>query len=220
MKKVLKFVCALFLIGMAAAVFLAIFRQENYPSELRETVRNDTLASYYEENGTPPAAYTHDPIDQFDYVGNIQAKHLTYIPEIDQVQISVRYGTVAFENIADKYELDSPLTLGNDKISFKLRAMKLTEDAFTNEDKNIDDGDILLEEYFAPSVTYDLASGRHQYHRFVFDGVDLDIYNCLYLEMYYAENEKAFTNIIIYHSDAAKHYSKEVKLTAQDCNRP
>ena len=109
MKKVLKFLCAIFLIGMAAAVFLAIFRQENYPAEMRETVRNDTLASYYEENGTVPAAYTHEPIDQFDYVGNIQAKHLTYIPEIDQVQISVRYGTVAFENIADKYELDSPL---------------------------------------------------------------------------------------------------------------
>lgn len=219
MKKVLKILAGAFLIGMAVAVFLAIFRQETYPSDMKKTVKNDVLATYYEQNGSVPDAYTHDPIDSFDYVGNIQAKHLTFIPDLDQIQISVRYGTVAFENIADKYELDAVPLLGSADISFRLRAMKISENAFSNEDKNVDDTDILEEKYFDSTVSVDLVSGRHQYHRFVFDGVDLDEYNCLYLEMYYADNKKEFTNIIIYHSDAAQHSAKKVKLTASDCAR-
>ena len=220
MKKVLKFIAAVFLIGMAVAVFLAIFRQETYPAEMKQTVKNEVLAEYYEQNGKIPDAFTHEPIDEFDYVGNIQAKHLTYIPEIDQVQISVRYGRVAFENIADKYELASIPVLGNTDVSFRLRAMKLADNAFSGEDKSVDDEDILAEAYFDPTTSRDIVSGRHQYHRFVFDGIDLDSYNCLYLEMYYADNEKAFTNIIIYHIDAAEHSNKAVKLTADDCAKP
>ena len=98
--------------------------------------------------------------------------------------------------------------------------MKLTDAAFSNDDKNIDEGDILEEKYIEPTRSVDLIKGRHEYHRFVFDGVDLDAYNCLYLEMYYAGEEKAFTNIIIYHSDAAEHSRKSVKLTHEDCAEP
>ena len=220
MKKILKAFAAVFLIGIAIAVFLAIFRQETYPSAMRETVRNATLHRYYESSGAVPDAYTHEPIDSFDYEGNLQAKHLTYIPEIDQVQISIRYGTVAFENIADKYDLSEIPTLGCEDIHFRLRAMKLTDDAFSNDDKNIDKDDIIDQCYIDKSASVDLVSGRHQYNRFVFDGVDLDMYNCLYLEMYYADNEEAFTSIIIYHSDAAQHSAKSVKLTAKDCEMP
>ena len=220
MKKVLKLLAAIFLIGTAVCVFFAIFRQDNYPSEMKKTVRNETLAAYYTESGKVPEAFTHDPIDSFDYVGNIQAKHLTYIPEVDQVQISVRYGTVAFENLADKYELSEIPELGCEDIRFRLRAMKLTDVAFSNDDKNITEDDILEEEYFDHSASVDLISGRHEYHRFVFDGVDLDKYNCLYLEMYYADNEKAFTNIIIYHKDAADHSENRVKITPEDCSMP
>lgn len=220
MKKALKLLAAIFLIGMAVCVFFAIFRQDNYPSEVKKTVRNDTLAAYYEQNGKVPEAFTHDPIDSFDYVGNIQAKHLTYISEIDQVQISVRYGTVAFENLADKYELSEIPVLGCEKISFRLRAMSLMDNAFSNDDKNITDDDIIEQEYIDHSASVDLISGRHEYHRFVFDGVDLDKYNCLYLEMYYADNEKAFTNIIIYHKDAAEHSGESVKITPEDCSKP
>ena len=220
MKKILKLCAAVFLIGTAVLVFFAIFRQETYPAKMKETVKNETLYLYYEQNGKAPDAFTHDPIDKFDYEGNLQAKHLTYIPEIDQVQISVRYGTVAFENIARKYELNEIPTLGCEDIRFRLRAMKLTPDAFSNEDRNIDEEDIVEQTYMDASSSIDLVSGRHQYIRFVFDGVDLDVYNCLYLEMYYADNETAFTNIIIYHSDAAQHSKKTVKITAQDCEMP
>ncbi len=220
MKKVLKFLAAVFLIGMAVCVFAAIFRQETYPRAMKQTVRNDTLASYYTAEGKTPEAFTHDPIDSFDYIGNIQAKHLTYIPEIGQVQVSVRYGTVAFENIADKYELSQIPELGCKDISFRLRAMKLTDTAFSNEDKNIDESDIIEEKYIDPSTSLDIINGRHEYRRFVFDGVDFEVYNCLYLEMYYKDEEKAFTNIIIYHSDAAEHSRESVKLTPEDCAAP
>ncbi len=220
MKKVLKLLCAVFLTGMALCVFFAIFRQDNYPSEITKTVRNETLAAYYVEHGKVPDAFTHEPIDSFDYVGNIQAKHLTYIPDIDQVQISVRYGTVAFENLVDKYELSEIPVLGCEDVKFKLRAMALADNAFSNEDKNITEEDIIEEQYIEHTASVDLISGRHEYHRFVFDGVDLDKYNCLYLEMYYAENEKAFTNIIIYHTDAAEHSGEKIKLTPEDCAMP
>lgn len=220
MKKILKLLAGIFLIGMALIVFLAILRQENYPSEMKKTVQNDKLAAYYTEQGSVPEAFTHDPIDKFDYVGNIQAKHLTYIPAIDQVQISVRYGTVAFENMADKYELPAIPALGDDSVRFRLRAMKLTDTAFSTDDKNITEEDILEQEYFAASVDVEKISGTHEYHRFVYDGVDLDRFNCLYLEMYYSDNEKAFTSIIIYHADVAKHSSESVKITPEDCGAP
>ena len=80
--------------------------------------------------------------------------------------------------------------------------------------------DILEQVYIDPSTSVDLISGRHEYHRFVFDGVDLDKYNCLYLEMYYADKEKAFTNIIIYHTDAAEYSRESVRITPEDCAMP
>ena len=215
MKKVLKLFAAIFLIGAFVLTFAAIFRQETYPAEMKKDIVNDVIADYYEENGKMPLAYTHDPIDSFDYLGNIQAKHLTFIPELGQVQISVRYGTVAFENIARKYELESIPTLENNEVSFKLRAIKAADGAFSNDDKTLSDEDILESEIISESKSVDLISGRHKYHRFVFDGIDFDKYNCFYLDLYYGDREEPYTTIIVYHSDAAK-LKTEVKLSAED----
>ena len=220
MKKVLKFIAAVFLIGMALATFTSIIRQETYPSQMKKTVKNDVIATYYEQNGSFPAAYTHDMIDSFDYEGNIQAKYLTYLPEIGQMQISVRYGTVAFENIAKKYKLDRTPTKEDDVITFKLKALALAEGAFSNEDSNITDDEILAQSIINVSLSDDMVSGRHCYSRLVFDGIDFDTYNCLYVEMYYGDNSEPFTSIIAYHIDAAKYSQKSVKITVADCERP
>lgn len=216
MKKVLKLIAAIFLIGTFILTFGAIFRQETYPAEMKKTVKNEILHSYYEENGKVPEAFTHEPIDSFDYEGNVQAKHLTYIPEISQVQISVRYGRVAFENLAEKYELESVPTVDDHKVHFKLRALVVADGAFSNEDKNLGEDEILESLTVEKSTSVDLKSGRHQYHRFVFDGIDFEKYNCLYLDLYYGEEPEPYTSIIIYHSDAAK-YGDTVKLSAADC---
>ena len=216
MKKVLKIFAVCFLAGVFIAVMFAIFRQETYPSEMKKTVPNEVLCTYYEQNSKVPEAYTHEPIDLFDYEGNIQAKHLTYIPEIGQVQISVRYGKVALENIAEEYELESVPIVGEADVHFAMRALKLTDGAFSNADKNITEDEIIEVVTIEKSVSSDIISGRHQYHRFVFDGVDFERYNCLYLDMYYGDETEPYTSIIIYHSDAAK-YSESVKLTAKDC---
>ena len=216
MKKVLKLIAAVFLIGTFALTFTAIFRQETYPAEMKKTVKNELLHSYYEQNGKAPDAYTHEPIDAFDYEGNVQAKHLTYIPDIKQVQISVRYGRVAFENIADRYELDSIPTVDDHQVHFKLRALVVADGAFSNDDKKLTEDEILESLTIEKSTSVDLKSGRHQYHRFVFDGIDFEKYNCLYLDLYYGEEDEPYTSIIIYHSDAAK-YGESVKLTTADC---
>lgn len=219
MKKVLKLIAAVFLIGTFVLTFGAIFRQETYPAEMKKTVKNEVLHSYYEQNGKAPDAYTHEPIDSFDYEGNIQAKHLTYIPELSQVQISVRYGRVAFENIADRYELDSVPTVDDHRVHFKLRALVIADGAFSNDDKKLTDDEILESVIIEKSSAVDLRSGRHQYHRFVFDGVDFSKYNCLYLDLYYGDEADPYTSIIIYHSDAAK-YADPVKITDADCEMP
>ncbi len=220
MKKVLKFIAAVFLIGMAIAVFAAIFRQETYPSAVKGIVKNEVLAEYYSENGTPPAAFTHDMIDSFDYEGNVQAKHLVYIPDARQIQISVRYGTVAFENIAEDYELDAVPTLENAHVTFKLKALSLKDEAFTNDDNNITEDEILDSLVVEKSTSVDIVSGRHRYSRFVFDGIDLERFNCLYIEMYYGDKDTPYTSLIIYHKDAAEYSEKSVKISASDCTMP
>lgn len=216
MKKVLKFLGFGFIIVIALLVFLAIVRQQTYPSQIRSSMPNETLSRYYEENGKAPAAFTHEPIDSFDYTGTVQAKHLLCIPEAEQVQISVRYGIVALESIAKEYDLASVPDLDGGKIKFRLRAFELIEGAFTNDDKNVDEDEIISFAQFDVSYVRDLEMQRHMYHRLAFDGVDFEKYNCFYLDMYYENEDEAYTSIIIYHEDAAKH-GKTVVLKEKDC---
>ncbi len=218
MKKVLKLIAALFIIGTFIVVFLAISRQDTYPDEMRNTVENETLYLYYESTGKFPDAYTHDPIDDFDFKGVIQAKHLTYIPEANQVQISVRYGTLLFEALAEKYSLAELPTLENCKPTFKLKALEVADTAFSGDDKTLEEDEILDECVIESSTSLDITSGRHNYSRLVFDGVDFEKYNCLYIELYYGEETEQFTSLIIYHEDAAA-YGEQVKLTEADLTR-
>ncbi len=216
MKKFFKLLAAIFLIGTFVLVISAIFRQETYPSDMKKTLSNEVLSSYCEKEGAAPDAYTHDSIDDFDYKGVIQAKHLTYIPQAGQVQISVRYGTLLFDKLCEDLELAEPPTLENADVIIKLRALKVADGAFSNDDKNLDEDEILSEITIEKSMSLDKKSGRHQYSRLVFDGIDFDQYNCLYLDLYYGEETEPYTNIIIYHEDAAK-YGKQIKLTVQEC---
>ncbi len=218
MKKVLKLFAAVFLIGMFALVMIAIFRQETYPSEMKNTLGNEVLSSYCDENGMPPAAYTHESIDDFDYKGVFQAKYLTYIPEAGQVQISVRYGTLLFEALKEKYELSELPTLYSSDVSFKLRTLKVSDGAFSNSDNSLDEDEILDERIIDKSSSLDLTQGRHNYSRLVFDGVDFDKYNCFYLDLYYKDEAEPFTVLIIYHEDAAAR-GESVELTVADCKK-
>ncbi len=211
LKKVLKMLVALILIGTFVIVISAIIRQESYPREVTKPLNNEVISSYAEKTGEMPLAYTHKRIDDFDYRGVFQADYLVYIPKINQVQISVRYGTLLFEALKEEYELLDIPTTENPNVSFKLRAMELVDGAFSNGDTVLDENDILDECIIEKSTSLDISSGRHNYSRFVFDGVDFGKYNCLYIDLYYKDEAEPFTSLIIYHTDATAK-AKEVKL--------
>ncbi len=216
MKKFFKLLAAIFLIGTFVLVMAAIFRQETYPSDMKKPLSNDVLSEYYQIEGKAPLAYTHESIDDFDYKGVMQAKHLLYIPDASQVQISVRYGTLLFEKLREDHDLQSTPTLENCDVTFKLRALEVADGAFSNNDKNLTEDEILSEKTVSKTVSLDITSGRHNYSRIVFDGIDFEKYNCLYLDLYYGDSTEPYTNLIIYHKDAAAS-GEQIKLTEADC---
>ena len=158
--KILVGVVCLSVIGVIA-FRLVLFN--SYPASIKNIYFNDKLIAFYNEENGDIGAKTQElrsPYDNPDE-GNFFCDNLILIPEIDQLQVSVRFNLSLIENLEKEYgvKLDAD---SEDFLEFRLVKNPIDENS---------------EPRVVGSLTYENTDAKfmYKYYKLVFDGVDLGI---------------------------------------------
>ncbi len=139
----------------------------SYPDSMKELYFNDKLTAYYNATGGDIGAKTQNLRAEYDDPdeGNFFCDNLIVIPEINQLQVSVRFNVSLMDAIEKKYgvSLDSDSA---DLFTFKLSVLPLSKDDGTAYPT--------ATETVSPVVLQDKML-MYRYYKLVFDGVDLTL---------------------------------------------
>ena len=157
--KIIAFVLIFSVVGLLA-VRLIMFNY--YPRSMKELYFNDTLTAFYNEKNGEIGAKTQKlkaPYDD-EKEGNFLCNYLVLIPELGQLQISLRYNNNLLSKLSEEFSCTEEELLSEDILSFRLVSLDF-------EDEGNDD------DWGAPTVNKREKAGMYTFHRLVFDGVDL-----------------------------------------------
>lgn len=193
-----------------AVVFVLAFRIiifNNYPDSMKKLYFDDALTSYYNEVGGDIGALTQNLRAEYDDPdeGNFFCDNLIVIPEINQIQVSVRYNTSLMQSIKEKYgvELDAD---AENLFDYKLSVIPLSK----NDGTAIPTGTL-------SAVKTDKML-MYRYNKLVFNGVDLtldgedEVWIRLEITVKGIEMEKPY--MILIYEDTADAKFEEYKLSS------
>ena len=205
--KILIFVLCFAVVGFIA-FRLIVFNY--YPDSVSDIYYTDALTEYYNETDGNIGALTQELLNSRNYgyddpeEGNFFCKNLILIPEIDQLQVTLRYNTSLMETLEEKFGLLG-LDPDDDLFTYSLVAMRKGDEA---------DPDSPATEQGTPMEASVVAVERdsllmYRYVKLVFDGVDLgtegsdDWIDWIRLEVRVkgAEDADPFMILIYYSSD-------------------
>lgn len=161
---ILKILVGIVIVSVVGLVAFRIIIFNSYPDTMKNIYFNDKLTAYYNETGGEIGAVTQAMRAEYDDPdeGNFFAGNLIVIPEIDQLQLSLRYNTSLMAAIEEKYgvKLDP-----NDPtlFDFSLSVLPLSR----NDGTAYPTGKLTVSE-FDESMMY-------RYFKLVFDDVDLTL---------------------------------------------
>lgn len=148
----------------------------HYPDSVKNIYFNDELTELYNSKGTDIGALTQGLLDSRNYgyddarEGNFFCKYMIYIPEAEQLQVTVRYNVSLMESIKEKYgvELDPD---SENNFSYRLVAMRSSDEA----DEGAEDSELGTPLDAELVATVQDSALMYRYAKLVFDGVDLNI---------------------------------------------
>lgn len=168
------FIVALCL-GVVGFLVFRVVLFNYYPERIKSIYFTDELTELYNSKGGDIGALTQTLLDSSSFgfddssEGNFYCKHMIYVPEAEQLQITLRYNVSLMSSIKEKYgiELD---TDGRDNFDFSLvaaRSSDETDGTETDSELGADMGATLVAEEYDSALMY-------RYVKLVFDGVRLD----------------------------------------------
>ena len=172
LKAIIFALCAI-VIGVIA-FRLVIFNY--YPEGMTNIYFTDELTELYDETGGEIGALTQELLNSRNYGyddskdGNFFAKSMIYIPETEELQVTLRFNTSLASSIKEKYGVDFDPD-SKDNFSFRLVAMRASDsispDAAAEELGSVIDARLVAEEYDSLFM--------YRYIKLAFDGVDLAV---------------------------------------------
>ena len=157
--KIIAFVIIFSVVGLLA-IRLVMFNY--YPKSMKTVYFNDTLTSFYNERDGEIGAKTQKlkaPYDD-EEEGNFLCDHLILVPELGQLQITVRYNNSLLNKLAAELSLTSEQLMDEELLSFRLSGLDFEVEGSTQ----------LVE---TPSAVKREKVGMYTYFKVVFDGVEL-----------------------------------------------
>ena len=207
--KILVAVVCLFVVGFLA-FRLIIFN--SYPDSMKQIYFNDTLTEYYNKTGGNIGAKTQSLRAEYDDPdeGNFFCDNLIVIPNINQLQISLRFNVSLMDTIKEKYgvELDPD---AKDLFTFKLSVLPLSKNDGTAYPTALST--------VSPVVEYDKML-MYRYYKLVFDGVDFaldgedEIWIRLEISINGVEMEKPY--MILIYEDTETSKLEDYKLSDKE----
>ena len=196
--KILVALCCLLVIGVLG---LRIVLSEYTPTEMKNLALTDSVRSYLNEKGKNAELKTQSIRFSYDNEksGTFFAENLILVPEIDHLQITLRYNESTFEVLEEKYGLEN-LAAAHQKqlLNFRLK---------DNYDRVYDN--IVYEEVDQVAM--------YRYFKIAFDGVDLDpaenAPEWIRLEIFVDGSTEPFSYILIYENHEEYNTFSEYHLS-------
>ncbi len=158
-------IAAISVIAIVAVVIgIRLFTFNHYPKAMKTLYFNDTLTEYYNANDGDIDVYTQKLRAPYDDAkqGNFFVSELMLIPEIDQLQLCMRYNNSLSRTLLENYGFDGFDPENEAQFSFKL---------WRDGDEDNPDG----YEIGRLSVAEWESYAMYRYCKLVFDGVELGI---------------------------------------------
>lgn len=175
---VLKIFITALCLGVVAFLVFRVFTFNYYPESAKSIYFTEELKELYNKNDGDIGALTQKLLDSSSFgfddstEGNFYCKHFIYIPETEELQITLRYNASLMNTIKEKYgiELDPD---GESNFDFSLVAAR-SSDNTSDEDPDRELGTAMGETLVAEE--YDSAL-MYRYVKLVFNDVKLDLGN-------------------------------------------
>ncbi len=161
---VFKILIGLVCLSVVGVLAFRLIIFNHYPDSMKNLYFNDKLAAFYNEREGDIGALTQNLRAEYDDPddGNFFADHLIVIPEINQLQIALRYNVSLMDAIKEDYGIELS---GDNKefFDFKLSVIPLSK----NDGTAIATGTL--------SVVETDKMLMYRYYKLVFDDVDFSL---------------------------------------------
>lgn len=169
------------------------------PSSIKPILANEQTVATYEEQGNSLKLYVQKQKVLTDS-GRFAVTDCVFIPEANQIQVTVRYNNSTLRYLAEDYEL-SEIPDRKTEI-FDITIVKTTDLTPDDPDDNLDEN-ALKEERFYPSEEPKTAyKSLYSYRKFIFDNITWDDAVGLFVDIYYNDDieysEKPYDVLCIY----------------------
>ncbi len=206
---ILKILVAAVCISVAGILAFRIIIFNNYPDSMENIYFNDKLTAYYNEKNGDIGAITQNLRAEYDDPdeGNFFCDNLIVIPEINQLQVSVRYNVSLMQSIKEKYgvELDAD---AENLFSFKLSVLPLSKD----------DGTAVSTGTLTVAETDKMM--MYRYYKLVFDDVDFTLPGedevWIRLEIYINGVEMEKPYMVLIYEDTKTSVFEEYELSSKE----
>ena len=172
--KILKILIITLCFAVVAFIGFRLIIFNYYPDTVSDIYYTDTLTQHYNATGGNIGALTQDLLDSRNYgyddsdEGNFFCKNLILIPDINQLQVTLRYNTSLMKTLEEKYGITG-LDPDGDIFDYTLVAMRKGDEA----DPDTPDAEqgTSMDARLVATETDSLL--MYRYVKLVFDGVDL-----------------------------------------------
>ena len=205
----IKIICIVLIFSVIGFLAFRMFTFNYYPKSVKQLYFNDTLTNFYNEKDGNIGALTQSlraPYDDAD-AGNFFCDNLIVIPELGQLQVSVRYNTSLISVIEQELSLSGLSADDKDLFSFRLYMSGDSEDEAEHIVGRLD------------YVGFD-SFLMYRYYKLVFDGIDFkmdspDKVNWIRLEIFVngAADDKPYSMVAVYENNENYDHFKEYKLS-------
>lgn len=205
----IKTVCVVLVFSIIGFLAFRVFSFNYYPSSAKDIYFNDSLTAFYNERGGDIGALTQSlraPYDDADK-GNFFCDNLIIIPELGQLQLSVRYNISMLSSLEQELSLSDLSPDDKDLFTFRLYMSGESEDEAEHIVGRLD------------YVGFD-SFLMYRYYKLVFDDIDFkmdseDKINWIRLEIFVngASDDKPYSMVAVYENNENYDSFKEYKLS-------
>ncbi len=188
--KVVKASFALFVLLVNVLILWRVFFSSATPKEIEHLLANDKLCAAYEQYGDELTLRYQEQATitraEKNY-GYFSVTQCVFIPEINQVQIVVRYNNSTIRHLAEDYAL--PSIPSREETLFDVTLVRTTDLTPEDSTDNTVPERLATKRYYPSEGTLRATTSLYTYYRYVFENVSVeDVTVGVFTDIYYIDD--------------------------------
>ncbi len=182
--KIIKYSFYFVIIAINAIMLWRIFFSGD-PSEIKPLIANEKLVSVYNEKENDLILKTQKQ-KALAESGRFTVTDCVFIPEAEQIQVTVRYNNSTLRRLAEDFELSAVPDRKNEL--FDITVVKTTDLTPDDNEDNLDKNQLKEDRFYPTGEAKTAYTSLYTYKKFVFDNIVWEDAVGLFVDIYYNEN--------------------------------